>query len=99
MRSAKEPRPYCRHARRRPAVQRGIVNVVRRQAGAGVDVIRYGEVGKCGFGNRRYYGRRLSGLTTRLLKPGERRTHWLAPTTRAIAWVAGGGALVRQFDA
>jgi 5-methyltetrahydropteroyltriglutamate--homocysteine methyltransferase len=55
----------------RPAVQRGIVDVIRRQAGAGVDVISDGEVGKFGFGSLTYYGRRLSGLTTRPLKPGE----------------------------
>ena len=55
----------------RPAVQRGIVDVIRRQAGAGVDVISDGEVGKFGFGSLAYYGRRLSGLTTRPLKPGE----------------------------
>ena len=55
----------------RPAVQRGIVDVIRRQAGAGIDVISDGEVGKFGFGSLTYYGRRLSGLTTRPLKPGE----------------------------
>ncbi len=55
----------------RPAVQRGIVDVIRKQAGAGVDVISDGEVGKFGFGSLAYYGRRLSGLTTRPLKPGE----------------------------
>jgi 5-methyltetrahydropteroyltriglutamate--homocysteine methyltransferase len=55
----------------RPAVQRGIVEVVRKQADAGVDVISDGEVGKFGFGSLAYYGRRLSGLTTRPLKPGE----------------------------
>ena len=55
----------------RPAVQRGIVDVIRRQAGAGVDVISDGEVGKFGFGSLAYYGRRLSGLMTRPLKPGE----------------------------
>jgi len=55
----------------RPAVQRGIVDVIRRQAGAGVDVISDGEVGKFGFGGIAYYGRRLSGLTTRPLKQGE----------------------------
>ena len=59
----------------RPAVQRGIVDVIRRQAGAGIDVISDGEVGKFGFGSLTYYGRRLSGLTTRPLKPGEARVH------------------------
>jgi 5-methyltetrahydropteroyltriglutamate--homocysteine methyltransferase len=55
----------------RPAVHRGMVEIIRRQAGAGVDVISDGEVGKFGFGSLAYYGRRLSGLTTRPLKPGE----------------------------
>jgi 5-methyltetrahydropteroyltriglutamate--homocysteine methyltransferase len=55
----------------RPAVQRGMVDVIRKQAGAGVDVVSDGEVGKFGFGSLTYYGRRLSGLTTRPLKPGE----------------------------
>ena len=55
----------------RPAVQRGMVDVIRKQADAGVDVISDGEVGKFGFGSLAYYGRRLSGLTTRPLKPGE----------------------------
>jgi hypothetical protein len=49
----------------RPAVQRGIVDVIHRQAGSGVDVISDGEVGKFGFGSLTYYGRRLSGLTGR----------------------------------
>jgi 5-methyltetrahydropteroyltriglutamate--homocysteine methyltransferase len=55
----------------RPAVQRGMVEVIHRQAAAGIDVISDGEVGKFGFGSLAYYGRRLSGLTTRPLKPGE----------------------------
>jgi 5-methyltetrahydropteroyltriglutamate--homocysteine methyltransferase len=55
----------------RPAVQRGMVDVIRKQADAGVDVVSDGEVGKFGFGSLAYYGRRLSGLSTRPLKPGE----------------------------
>ena len=55
----------------RPAVQRGMIDVIRKQADVGVDVISDGEVGKFGFGSLAYYGRRLSGLTTRPLKPGE----------------------------
>src|SRR5262245_54811820 len=52
-------------------VQSGIVDVIRKQAQAGVSVISDGEVGKFGFGSLAYYGRRLSGLTTRPLKSGE----------------------------
>jgi 5-methyltetrahydropteroyltriglutamate--homocysteine methyltransferase len=49
----------------------GVSHVVRKQAEAGVDVISDGEVTKFGFGSLAYYGRRLSGLRTRPLKPGE----------------------------
>lgn len=46
-----------------------LIDVIRRQADAGIDVITDGELGKT-FGIN-YYGRRLSGLTTRKLRPGE----------------------------
>jgi 5-methyltetrahydropteroyltriglutamate--homocysteine methyltransferase len=49
----------------------GLSHVVRKQAEAGVDVISDGEVTKFGFGSLAYYGRRLGGLRTRPLKPGE----------------------------
>ena len=55
----------------KPQVQSGIVDVIRKQAQAGVDVISDGEVGKFGFGSLAYYGRRLSGLKMRPLNPGE----------------------------
>src|SRR5437667_10356430 len=55
----------------KPQVQSGIVDVIRKQAQAGIDVISDGEVGKFGFGSLAYYGRRLSGLKMRPLKPGE----------------------------
>jgi len=55
----------------KPQVRSGIVDVIRKQAQAGVDIISDGEVGKFGFGSLAYYGRRLSGLATRPLKPGE----------------------------
>ena len=45
----------------KPQVQSGIVDVIRKQAQAGVDIISDGEVGKFGFGSLAYYGRRLSG--------------------------------------
>jgi 5-methyltetrahydropteroyltriglutamate--homocysteine methyltransferase len=47
-----------------------IAGVLRRQIRAGIDVVSDGEIGKTGFGIS-YYGRRLSGLSTRKLKPGE----------------------------
>src|SRR5436190_22513698 len=52
-------------------IQSGIVDVIRKQAQAGVDIISDGEVGKFGFGSLAYYGRRLSGLKMRALNPGE----------------------------
>jgi 5-methyltetrahydropteroyltriglutamate--homocysteine methyltransferase len=47
-----------------------MIDVIRRQAEAGIDVICDGEVGKVGFGLA-YYGRRLSGLMARAVRPGE----------------------------
>jgi 5-methyltetrahydropteroyltriglutamate--homocysteine methyltransferase len=55
-------------------VQSGIIETIRRQADAGIDVISDGELGKIGFGFP-YYGRRLSGLGTRKMNPGE--TGWM----------------------
>ncbi|PYS25098.1 MAG: epoxyalkane--coenzyme M transferase [Acidobacteria bacterium] len=55
----------------RSHVRSGIVDVVRKQVNAGIDVISDGELGKFGFGSMAYYARRLSGLSTRTLKPGE----------------------------
>src|SRR5439155_6368134 len=55
----------------RSHVRSGIVDVVRKQVNAGIDVISDGELGKFGFGSMAYYARRLSGLATRRLKPGE----------------------------
>jgi 5-methyltetrahydropteroyltriglutamate--homocysteine methyltransferase len=57
-------------------VQSGITETIRKQADAGIDVISDGELGKIGFGFS-YYGKRLSGLGTRKVNPGE------------IAWMGG----------
>ena len=54
-----------------PRVRAGIVDVIRKQAEAGIDIISNGELGNIGFGGIAYYGRRLSGLATRKLKAGE----------------------------
>jgi 5-methyltetrahydropteroyltriglutamate--homocysteine methyltransferase len=59
-------------------VQSGIVETIRKQADAGVDIISDGELGKIGFGFP-YYGRRLSGLATRKINPGE--TGWMGGNT------------------
>ena len=49
----------------------GILDVIRKQAAAGIDVISDGELSKFGFGGISYYAARLSGLATRPLKPAE----------------------------
>ncbi len=55
----------------RAVARTAMLDVIGRQTGAGIDVISDGEVGKTGFGGKGYYGRRLSGLSTRKLKDGE----------------------------
>src|SRR5580658_10784362 len=55
----------------RPKIRSAIADVLRKQADAGIDVVSDGELGKIGFGGIGYYGRRLTGLSTRKLKPGE----------------------------
>jgi 5-methyltetrahydropteroyltriglutamate--homocysteine methyltransferase len=54
----------------KPKIQAGMTEIVGRQANAGIDVISDGELGKLGFGFA-YYGKRLAGLGTRKIKPGE----------------------------
>ncbi len=54
----------------RSSTQAALAHVVRKQSECGIDVISDGEISKVGFG-RSYYGRRLSGLSSRKLKPGE----------------------------
>src|SRR5690349_13629306 len=55
----------------KPRVRSAMLDVIRKQTDAGVDVISDGELAKIGFGGIGYYGRRISGLSTRKLKPGE----------------------------
>jgi 5-methyltetrahydropteroyltriglutamate--homocysteine methyltransferase len=52
-------------------IHKAIAEVIARQLECGIDVISDGEIGKVGFGGVSYYGRRLTGLTARKLKPGE----------------------------
>ena len=54
-----------------PKIHKAIVDVIRKQADAGIDIVSDGELGKIGFGGLAYYGRRLSGLSNRKLTPGE----------------------------
>jgi 5-methyltetrahydropteroyltriglutamate--homocysteine methyltransferase len=65
------PGPPVDPARAESIVHTAIVDVLRKQADAGIDIVSDGELGKSGFGGIGYYGRRLSGLSTRKLKPGE----------------------------
>jgi 5-methyltetrahydropteroyltriglutamate--homocysteine methyltransferase len=51
-------------------IRRSVLDVIGKQTAAGIDIISDGEMGKIGFGLA-YYGRRLSGLSTRPLKEGE----------------------------
>ncbi|HXP83658.1 MAG TPA: cobalamin-independent methionine synthase II family protein [Bryobacteraceae bacterium] len=54
----------------RPRVRTAIAEIVRKQAECGIDIVSDGELGKIGFGMT-YYGRRLSGLTSRKVQGGE----------------------------
>jgi 5-methyltetrahydropteroyltriglutamate--homocysteine methyltransferase len=55
----------------RPKIRSSMVEVIRKQSEAGIDIVSDGELGKIGFGGLGYYGRRLSGLSSRKLKPDE----------------------------
>src|SRR5213593_4908208 len=55
----------------RPRLRSGILDVIRKQAEAGIDIISDGELSKFGFGSKDYYAQRLSGLSSRRVKPGE----------------------------
>jgi 5-methyltetrahydropteroyltriglutamate--homocysteine methyltransferase len=59
-------------------IEDAIGYVVRKQADASIDVISDGELSKLGFGLD-YYGRRLSGLTSRKVSPGE--PAWMSMNT------------------
>jgi 5-methyltetrahydropteroyltriglutamate--homocysteine methyltransferase len=54
-----------------PKIRSAMVDVIRKQSEAGIDIVSDGELGKIGFGGIGYYGKRLSGLSTRPLRPGE----------------------------
>ena len=60
------------------SVHDAIVDVVRKQAAVGVDVISDGEIGKFAFGLP-YYGRRLSGLESRPIQANE--PGWMSSRT------------------
>jgi 5-methyltetrahydropteroyltriglutamate--homocysteine methyltransferase len=53
-----------------PLVRESMVGVLKQQTEAGIDVVSDGELGKIGFGLA-YYGKRLTGLASRPVQPGE----------------------------
>jgi 5-methyltetrahydropteroyltriglutamate--homocysteine methyltransferase len=53
-----------------PQIRSEMVDVIRKQAEAGVDVISDGELGKIGF-SLAYYSKRMTGLSSRPVKEGE----------------------------
>jgi 5-methyltetrahydropteroyltriglutamate--homocysteine methyltransferase len=61
-----------------PLLSDAVVYVLRKQAEAGIDVVSDGELGRHGYGLA-YYGRRLSGLTSRKVKEGE--AAWMSQRT------------------
>ncbi|HEU0075503.1 MAG TPA: cobalamin-independent methionine synthase II family protein [Dehalococcoidia bacterium] len=53
-----------------PQIRAEMVDVIRKQDEAGIDVISDGELGKIGF-SLAYYSRRMTGLSSRPVKEGE----------------------------
>jgi 5-methyltetrahydropteroyltriglutamate--homocysteine methyltransferase len=53
-----------------PQVRVEMVDVIRKQAEAGIDIISDGELGKIGF-SLAYYSKRMTGLSSRPVKEGE----------------------------
>lgn len=61
-----------------PRLREAIVYVLEKQAEAGIDIVSNGELSRYGYGLS-YYGRRLSGLSSRKVKEGE--PAWMAQRT------------------
>ena len=53
-----------------PLLREAIVGLLEKQVAAGIDVVSDGELSRSGYGMS-YYGRRLSGLSSRKVKEGE----------------------------
>ena len=66
-------------------VRDAMVDVLQKQSSAGIDIISDGELGKIGFGIA-YYGRRLTGLSTRPFREGE------------SGWMGQGTGERKEFD-
>ena len=53
-----------------PLIEESMVDVIRKQHEAGIDIISDGELGKIGF-SLAYYSRRIEGLSSRPVREGE----------------------------
>jgi 5-methyltetrahydropteroyltriglutamate--homocysteine methyltransferase len=56
-----------------PLIRASMADVIKHQVDLGIDVVSDGELGKIGFGLP-YYSKRLTGLNSRPVKPGEAPT-------------------------
>jgi 5-methyltetrahydropteroyltriglutamate--homocysteine methyltransferase len=56
-----------------PLIRSSMADVIRHQVALGIDIVSDGELGKIGFGLS-YYSRRLTGLNSRPVRPGEAPT-------------------------
>jgi 5-methyltetrahydropteroyltriglutamate--homocysteine methyltransferase len=53
-----------------PLIRSSMADVIKHQVDLGIDIVSDGELGKIGFGLS-YYNRRLTGLNSRPVRPGE----------------------------
>ncbi|HEY7466496.1 MAG TPA: cobalamin-independent methionine synthase II family protein [Dehalococcoidia bacterium] len=56
-----------------PLIRKSMADVIKHQVDLGIDIVSDGELGKIGFGLS-YYSRRLTGLNSRPVRPGEAPT-------------------------
>jgi 5-methyltetrahydropteroyltriglutamate--homocysteine methyltransferase len=56
-----------------PLIRASMADVIKHQVDLGIDIVSDGELGKIGFGLS-YYSRRLTGLSSRPVRPGEAPT-------------------------
>src|SRR5258708_1092634 len=66
----------------RPKIHSGMVDVIRRQAEAGIDIVSDGELGKIGLGGIGHYRKRRSRLSTRRLREADAPLRALRPGAR-----------------
>ena len=56
-----------------PLIRESMADVIKHQVDLGIDIVSDGELGKIGFGLA-YYSKRLTGLSSRPVRPGEAPT-------------------------